>query len=184
MISLCRKSVLRTLSCDNYSLSKIVFFNENGIITKINCGYFDDDKGRSFKGTCVRKLKEDFNYKDNFVMKDFDTSWEKKYILYVYEKNVDLKYLGKEKKYFGEIYSLWQVNDYKFSIYEKTLCENLYSLNNESKKIAEEILDFFDFYSNKGADEKILTSKMTKLKKLNKKILQEVDYINNYEITE
>lgn len=185
MISLYRaNSFLNTLSVNNYRLSKIVFFNENGIITKINCGYFDDNKEREFNGTCVRKLKEDFKYKDNFVIKDFDTSLEKRYILYVYEKNVDLKYLGKEKKYFGDIYSIWQVNDYKFNVYEKNLCENLYNLNNESKKVAEEILEFFDYIQNRGVDEKILTSKMTKLKKLNKKILQEVDYINNYEVTE
>ena len=53
MISLYRTSSMwrpLSLMCNGkeYELGNIIFFNENGIITEIGFGYFDDDKERNF----------------------------------------------------------------------------------------------------------------------------------------
>ena len=99
MINLYRtNSMWRPLSLiykkKEYELGNIIFFNENGIITEVGFGYFDDDKERNFEGSVVRKLKADFKMKDNFIVKSpKDYSYETRYDLYVYEGNVDIKFL-------------------------------------------------------------------------------------------
>lgn len=169
---------------NTYELDNIIFFNDKGIITQIGSGFFEDDKEREFEGTCVRKLKVDFNMKDNFIVKaEKDYTREVRYDLYIYEKNIDLKFLGKEQKYFGDIYSHWQVNDYNFWKYERTLKDKLSQLNTEAENILKSIAENYG-YMKKGIEQNILDEKIKALKEVNTKILEEVKNINDYKIDE
>lgn len=169
---------------NTYELDNIIFFNDKGIITQIGSGFFDDDKEREFEGNCVRKLKVDFNMKDNFIVKaEKDYTREVRYDLYIYEKNVTIKFLGKEQRYFGDIYSHWKVNDYDFWKYERTLKDKLCKLNKEAEEIIKLIADKYS-YMGKGIDKDILDERIKALKKVNTQILQEVESINNYKIDE
>ena len=169
MISLYRTSSMwrpLSLMCNGkeYELGNIIFFNENGIITEVGFGYFDDDKERNFEGSVVRKLKADFKMKDNFIVKSpKDYSYETRYDLYVYEGNVDIKFLGKEQKYFGDIYTHWKINDNK--------AENIIKL------IAEKF-----GYNKTGIEENLFNERIKELKAINKQILEEVENIKNYKI--
>ena len=187
MISLYRTSSMwrpLSLMCNEkeYELGNIVFFNENGIITEIGFGYFDDDKERNFEGSVVRKLKVDFKMKDNFIVKSpKDYSYETRYDLYVYEGNVDIKFLGKEQKYFGDIYNHWQINDYEIWRYEKDLKEKLRVLNNKAENIIKLIAEKFG-YNKTGIEENLFNERIKELKEINKQILEEVENIKNYKI--
>lgn len=184
MIKLFRTSILRTLSIEvnnkDYELHNIIYFNENGIITKIGSGYFDDDKERTYKGNCTRKLKVDFNFKDNFIVKA-EEHYENRYDLYVYEKNVNIQFLGNEQKYFGSVYSHWQIDDYELWRYEKSLKNNLSKLNEKAENLVKLIGEEYT-YNGIGIEENIFNEKIKELKSLNKKILAEVKSIKEYKI--
>ena len=83
-----------------FSLCNILFYDENGVIVQTNSGHFDNDEELEFNGEVVRKVKEDFSKKQNFVIRDKDSNsvWENHYKLYIYIGNVDFKYVGLRKQ--------------------------------------------------------------------------------------
>lgn len=174
-----------TVGDKDYELDDIKFFNENGVIVSIGSGFFEDDKEREFNGETIRKIKIDFSSKKNFIIKRSTNMWNNdiKYDLYVYEKNVDLQFMGKTKElYFGDIYSIWKMNDYTFHIFERTLKQKLNSLNDKAEEIIKNNFAKCFGYLKTGVDEKELEEKFNELREVNKQILEEVEFIQNYKV--
>lgn len=160
-----------------YGISKIVFYNEKGIIFSSNSN-FDGIENFKFKGEIFRKIKEDFTKIQNFVMKnDNDSIWDNNNTLYINEKNVDLKYLGQRKKW-SYVYDIYNVNGVEFEIFNKSLdfklCEYKDLLKTEIKKINDNYIYPFKEKELKEIFENIL--------KYNKLIIEEKKNIENFKV--
>lgn len=160
-----------------YGISKIVFYNEKGIIFSSNSN-FDGIENFKFKGEIFRKIKEDFTKIQNFVMKnDNDSIWDNNNTLYINEKNVDLKYLGQRKKW-SYVYDIYNVNGVEFEIFNKSLdfklCEYKDLLKTEIKKINDNYIYPFEEKELKEIFENIL--------KYNKLIIEEKKNIENFKV--
>lgn len=121
-------SVFCEKNCEYYSLGEIIIYNENGIIVKNNRGYFDNDKTFSFKGEVIKKVKEDFSKKINYVKKITDSNniWNNNYALYIHEDNVNIEYKGLDKR-FSSVYKVYTVNGIEFTTFIKDLKSNYWN---------------------------------------------------------
>lgn len=160
-----------------YGISKIVFYNEKGIIFSSNSN-FDGIENFKFKGEIFRKIKEDFTKIQNFVMKnDNDSIWDNNNTLYINEKNVDLKYLGQRKKW-SYVYDIYNVNGVEFEIFNKSLdfklCEYKDLLKTEIKKLNDNYIYPFE--------EKELNEIFENILKYNKLIIEEKENIENFKV--
>lgn len=159
-----------------YELGNIIFFNENGIIFETGYGYFENDEELEFEGNTTRKIKENFNLKENYIMKDKDSWADDRYKLYIYEKNVKLENTGVIKEY-SFIYNIFLINDnIKVKIYIRNLEDDKYKYQDLVKKETEKIRDFC-----LPLEEKEMSKILSNIKKYNKKILEIVDNSKNYE---
>ena len=121
----------------------MVFYNENGIVLSVGCGHFEEcDVGNIFEfdGYVVLRRKENFTRKENFAVKTRNSGFlDDNYTLYIYEKNVDIKYLGLKKRYRSSVYREYSVNNFKVFVHIKNLEEKVWTLKGkletEIKKI-------------------------------------------------
>ena len=75
-------------------LGNIIVYDEKGIIIDTGYGYFDNDVEISINGNVVRKIKEDFTKKINYIIKIKESySNESRYALYIHKNNINLKFL-------------------------------------------------------------------------------------------
>lgn len=159
-----------------YKLSNIIFFNENGIILENGHGYFDDDEELEFEGNTTRKIKENFNLKENYILKDKEAWDNDNYKLYIYEKNVKLENTGVIKE-FNFIYNTFLINgNIKVKQFVRNLEDDKYYyqdlVKEEIKKIQTYCLPL---------EEKEMSKILSNIKKYNKKILEIEEYAKNYE---
>lgn len=124
----------------HFGLCNILFYDENGVIAQTNSGYFDNDEELEFNGEVIRKVKEDFSKKQNFVIKDKGNNsiWENYYKLYIYIGNVDFKYMGVRKQ-FDSVYKIYTVNGIEVKKHIRYLKDRFWelrtSIEEEKKKI-------------------------------------------------
>ena len=157
---------------EEYELDYLRIFNENGIILSTDAFISDNVENVNFEGKILLKRKEDFTTKDNYVVKN---KWGK-YDLYIYEKNIDWKYIELEKSGFY-LYKIYEICGEKARIFVKNLGDNLYVYQTKIEDIAKDIelhltLDFYN--------EEELNKKLNDIKKYNKLGLQELEKIKNY----
>lgn len=88
---------------DGYELDNIIIYNENGVLIETKKGWFDNSNNNFEEGDGLeitpaikRKIKVNFESKENFVIKSEEKSYRdmQKYTLYIYYKNVNYKYNG------------------------------------------------------------------------------------------
>lgn len=177
-------SFLKTLSVWSekagryFGLSDIIFYNEAGIIVNVGRGYFDDDNDSdfTFSGTVIKKIKEDFSKKQNYVIKDksFESIWDNNYILYIYVDNVELKYKGVKKQY-NSVYKIYEVNGFTIEKHIKMLNDKIY----EYKNIIETEIKKIEIY-NLPLEETELKNICDNIIKYNKLIIEENKKISSY----
>ena len=155
-----------------FGLSDLRIFNENGVILSTDAFISDNVENVNFEGKILLKRKEDFTTKDNYVVKN---KWGK-YDLYIYEKNIDWKYIELEKSGFY-LYKIYEICGEKARVFVKNLGDNLYVYQSKIEDIVKDIelhltLDFYN--------EEELNKKLNDIKKYNKLGLQELEKIKNY----
>lgn len=161
-----------------YTLDNIIVYNDKGIVFQVGYGYFDNDEETTINGVVVKKIKETFKTKENYILKSLDSFGDNKYTLYIYIENIDLKYCGVFKKY-DYLYYKYLINGIGVEVYKKSLSKKLNELNYKAELEVKKLQDIFR-YNGKGYDEKELSKIMTNIKKLNKQIIAESEYVKNY----
>lgn len=166
-----------------YELKNIIVYDENGIVFENGYGYFDNNEELEIKGNVVRKVKETFKGKDNYVLKFESDNWygDKLYALYLHKDNVDFKFLGKAKRGFGDIYSNYLLNGIKICLYETDIRQDFDKYNKLAEEEIKKLQECFGYYK-KGADKEELKRIFNNLLEYNKKIKAEVKMINEYKI--
>ncbi len=162
-------------------LSAICVYDKNGIICKHDFGYFDNDYELEFNGTVVRKLKENFTGKENYVIKaGRDDIWGgTRYVMYIHKDNVNLEYLGMDKMY-SCVYDVYMVNG-KAKI--KILLKNLEVEFNRYVCLLEKEIKKIKIY-NLPLAENDMKQICENLMKYNTLVIQEKEKIKNYVPTE
>lgn len=157
---------------EEYELDYICIFNKNGEIFTTKAFICEDLENIKFDGKILLKRKTDFNIKDNYVIKgEFD-----RYTLYVYEENIDWKYLGLEKRGMY-IFRTYEICGYKTEQFIKNLGEKLYTLDSIIEENAKKILDKNSLvYFSKEELKEILD----KIEKANNEGIKELERIKNY----
>lgn len=84
-----------------FELDNIIIYSENGILIETKCGWFDHGNNDiidelEIKPEIVKKLKIDFNCKQNFIVRSEQKEYrfDRKYTLYLYYKNINYKFEG------------------------------------------------------------------------------------------
>lgn len=84
-----------------FELDNIIIYSENGILIETKRGWFDHGNndiidGLEIKPEIVKKLKIDFNCKQNFIVRSEQKEYrfDRKYTLYLYYKNINYKFEG------------------------------------------------------------------------------------------
>lgn len=159
-------------------LTNIIFYNENGVVLDLGSGHFDNtNETFTFNGFVVLRRKENFNRKENFTIKTKNDGFlDDNYTLYIYEKNVDIKYIGLQKKYRSNVYRVYEVNGFEVLKYMKNLEEKIWSLKT---KLETEIKKLDSYYLPLKEDE--LKKVCKNITKYNKMLLEEVEFVKNYE---
>lgn len=157
---------------EEYELDYICIFNKNGEIFTTKAFICEDLENIKFDGKILLKRKTDFNIKDNYVIKgEFD-----RYTLYVYEENIDWKYLGLEKRGMY-IFRTYEICGYKTEQFIKNLGEKLYTLDSIIEENAKKILDKNSLvYFSKEELKEILD----KIEKANNEGIKELERIEKY----
>ena len=88
---------------ESYELDNIIIYNEKGILIETKKGWldngnndFEEGEGLEISPSIKRKLKVNFESKENFVVRSEEKSYraDQRYTLYIYYKNVNYKYNG------------------------------------------------------------------------------------------
>lgn len=157
---------------EEYELDYICIFNKNGEIFTTKAFICEDLENIKFDGKILLKRKTDFNIKDNYVIKGESD----RYTLYVYEENIDWKYLGLEKRGMY-IFRTYEICGYKTEQFIKNLGEKLYTLDSIIEENAKKILDKNSLvYFSKEELKEILD----KIEKANNDGIKELEKIENY----
>lgn len=169
-------SVWSEKSGRHFGLCNILFYDENGVIAQTNSGYFDNDEELEFNGEVIRKVKEDFSKKQNFVIKDKgnDSIWENYYKLYIYIGNVDFKYMGVRKQ-FDSVYKIYTVNGVEVKKHIKYLKDKAWELKTKITDEKNKIEDY-ELPLEKNEIEGICNN----IIKYNDLLLEEVKKIKEY----
>lgn len=161
---------------DRVDLDNIIFYNEYGMLLEVGNGYFDsEDKTFSFKGYVVARRKENFTRKENFVISSKSNIWnEKRYTLYIYDKNVDIQYIDLEKRY-SNIYKVYRVNGVEVLSFVK----NLETRKWELRTLIEQEVKKLESYNLPLSNEemKIICDN---LMEYNNSLLEEQEFIKSY----
>ena len=157
---------------EEYELDYICIFNKNGEIFTTKAFICEDLENIKFDGKILLKRKTDFNIKDNYVIKgEFD-----RYTLYIYEENINWKYLGLEKRGMY-IFRNYEICGYKTEQFIKNLGEKLYTLDSIIEENAKKILDKNSLvYFSKEELKEILD----KIEKANNEGIKELERIEKY----
>lgn len=115
-----------------YELDNIIIYNEDGIITQTGGGWFREqyNNNNTFKeGTTIDPIhlrkSVDLTKKENFIIKDTERTYETRYVLYIYYKNVNFKALEVKKDGF------WIEGIYTLDLPEKTItCDQCFGKTN------------------------------------------------------
>ena len=110
---------------ESFELDNIIIYNERGILIETKKGWLDDGnnnfnegEGLEIKPAIKRKIKVNFESKENFVAKSEEKSYryDQRYTLYIYYKNIDYKYEGLtlDNIFLNLNYSI--LNQYNYSI--------------------------------------------------------------------
>lgn len=158
-------------------LNNIIIYDEKGIVVQTRCGYFDNDKGIDIKGEIVKKIKENFTKKENYVLKGEEQySNNTVYDLYVYRDNVNVQFLG-FKKTADLIMAKYNINGGEFKILYTTISGNKYIYENRFKELKDEIKDY-----SLPMEEEELDMICKELIEVNKKIIEEKKRIEDFKI--
>lgn len=166
-----------TKSGNEVELNNIIIYDEKGIVVQTKCGYFDNDKGIDIKGEIVKKIKENFTKKENYVLKGEEQySNNTVYDLYVYRDNVNVQFLGFEKT-LSFIMVKYNVNGGEFKTLYKTIEGNKYIYENRFKELKNGIKDY-----SLPMEEEELDMICKELIEVNKKIIEEKKRIKDFKI--
>lgn len=166
-----------TKSGNEVELSNIIIYDEKGIVVQTKCGYFDNDKGIDIKGEIVKKIKENFTKKENYVLKGKEQySNNTVYDLYVYRDNVNLQFLGFEKSA-DLIMAKYNINGGEFRILYTTISGNKYIYENRFKELKDEIKNY-----SLPMEEEELDMICEELIEVNKKIIEEKKRIKDFKL--
>ena len=157
---------------EEYELDYICIFNKDGRIFTTRAFICEELEKIKFDGKILLKRKTDFDIKDNYVIKgEFD-----KYTLYIYEENINWKYLGLEKRGMY-IFRNYEICGYKVEQFIKNLGEKLYTLDSIIEENAKKILDknSLVYFS-----ENELKNIFDKIRKANNDGIKELEKIENY----
>lgn len=78
---------------NDYELEHIYFYDDEGVITGLD--YFEDNRTFRFDGETRLRRKINLSRRENFIIKNYHSIRGRRYDLYIYHKNVDLRYDGK-----------------------------------------------------------------------------------------
>lgn len=170
-------SVWSNKSREYFSLCKICFYDETGVIVS-NGGYFDNDEELTFNGEVVKRNKENFTRKENFVMRTDNNTWDNNYALYVYVKNVDFKYIGL-RKHINSVYRVYTVNGIEVKKHLKNLDSKIW----EYKDLLEKEKDKIQGYKL-PLDKEEMKKICKNIIKYNDLLIKEKQFIEEYEPTE
>lgn len=158
-------------------LGNIIVYDEKGVIIDTGYGYFDNDVEISINGNVVRKIKEDFTKKINYIIKIKESySNESRYTLYIHKNNINLKFLGFEKQ-IDYVLACYELNGGKFSRVCKRLNGNKYELQGEFKEKLESIQ-----YYNLPYEKEELKDIFDKLTEINNNLLSISKEIEDFDI--
>ena len=158
-------------------LGNIIVYDEKGIIIDTGYGYFNNDIEISINGNVVRKIKEDFTKKINYIIKIKESySNESRYALYIHKNNINLKFLG-FKKQIDYILACYELNGGKISRLCKSLSGNKYELQTEFKEKLESIK-----YYNLPYEKEELKDIFDKLTEINNNLLSISKKIEDFDI--
>lgn len=180
--SLCYRPLSVLVSDKEYELGDIIIYNNEGVIVEVGNGYFDCDKELTIKGEIVKKIKVSFDKKVNFIKKMEERYWgaDIRYCLYIYVDNVDFKDLGKVKQY-DSIYNKYSINGLEVRVFQYALDTKKSELNRQAKAKIEELEKMFS-YGNNGNDESKLLEIFSSLQDLNRQIVAEYQYIQDFKV--
>lgn len=77
----------------DYELEHIYFYDDEGVITGLD--YFEDNRTFRFDGETRLRRKINLSRRENFIIKNYHSIRGRRYDLYIYHENVDLRYDGK-----------------------------------------------------------------------------------------
>ena len=162
---------------DEVQLDSIIVYDENGIIVQNNYGYFDNDMEIEIKEEVKRKRKENYNQKENYILRSKkDCSGDIIYKLYIYKNNVDLQFLGFEKTA-DLIMAKYSINGGEFKDLYKTISGNKYVYENRFRELRNSIKEY-----TYPMDEEELDMICKELIEVNKKIIEEKKRIEDFKI--
>lgn len=162
---------------DEVQLNSIIVYDENGIIVQNNYGYFDNDMEIEIKEEVKRKRKENYNQKENYVLRSKkDYSGDIIYKLYIYKNNVDLQFLGFEKTA-DLIMAKYSINGGEFKDLYKTISGNKYVYENRYRELRNSIKEY-----TYPMDEEELNMICKELIEVNKKIIEDEKRIKDFKI--
>lgn len=109
-----------------YELNNIIIYNESGVLIETGHAWFNESNNKTgdhyigeIKKINKNNIEKNLKSKNNFIIKDNESSFENRYILYIYYKNINYKFIKISLNYFLEInYTLFG-NDSK--IYSKAI---------------------------------------------------------------
>lgn len=160
-------------------VDSIVLYNESGKLVEILDLTPMGDNLLNFNGKTFLKRKVDFTKKINFVISSNKDSWgETRYILYIYEKNVEWEKAG-FSKCVDYIYRKYIINGIEFETFIKSIGEKSQQYRNQLEKELKKI-DIFNFPMNTEELENICNE----LKEYNRLYLEEQRKIKEYTPTE
>ena len=138
-----------------YELDNIIIYNEKGILIETKKGWFDhgnndfeEGDGLEIIPAIKRKIKVNFESKENFVVRSEEKSYRdcQKYTLYIYYKNVNYKYNGMtlDNIFLNLNYSI--LNQYNYSVVIGDRNTKSYSIEYDEKlQEAMKKIDNFNF---------------------------------------
>lgn len=161
---------------DEVQLSNIVVYDEKGIIVQTGYGYFDNDKEITIKGEIIRKRKEDFTKKENYILRFKEPfSTDISYVLCIYRDNVNIQFLGFEKTT-DRIMAKYDVNGGELKSLQSIISMKKY----RSKDIFEELANKIATNHSLPMDEEELEKICKELIKANKELIEEEKKINDF----
>ena len=158
-------------------LDSIIVYDENGIVAKNDYGYFDNDMEIEIKEGVKRKRKENYNQKENYVLKNKeDYSNDITYKLYIYRDNVNLQFLGFEKVA-DIINAKYDINGGEFKTLYTTISGNKYIYENRFEELRNSIKECF--YPMDEEELKIICKELIEV---NKKMIEDEKRIKDFKI--
>ena len=163
---------------NEYTVGDIIIYNKEGKILEVEVSRFEYAEDIKFLGIVYLKRNENFNIKCNYLKKDTQVWWDSRYNLYIYEENIDYKFVGYSKEGIY-IFKDYEICGCPISIYYKNVGDKLYLYNSKIQDIVKHIenyctLEFFD--------KEELENMLQEIKKYNELGLEEKKRIENLKV--